>query len=341
MIAVGHEESRLQRVAHRLQRVPVGELAHVAGWVLLLGGGTVLISQIFTVSLQDTLIRATPFVFTGLAVAVPARAGLVNIGGEGQFVAGMVLATGAALHLDDKLTAPVLLPLLAILGCVGGLAWAGIAAVLRFTVNLNEALSTLLLNFVAPLLLGYLVFGPWKDPANYSNLPQTADFKSSARLPVYGLTQLHLGIPIALLTAIVVWIVLDFTRWGFRARVVGGNPEAARRSGFPVVRILFVALVAGGALAGLGGAMELTGIEGRLRPGIGVGFGYIGFLASWLVGHHPLGIVGAALLLASISIAGDSLQIDHNLPSTSVYILMAVVVLAVLGLRGGFRRAEG
>jgi simple sugar transport system permease protein len=341
MIAVGHEESRLQRVAQRLQHVPLSELAQVGGFLLLFGGGFVLISQVFNVTLQDTLIRATPFVFTGLAVAVPARAGLVNIGGEGQFVAGMVFATWGALHFQDKLTAPTLLPLLALLGCVGGLAWAGIAAVLRVFANLNEALSTLLLNFVAPFMLGYLVFGPWKDPANYSNLPQTADFKSSARLPVYGLTQLHLGIPIALATAIVVWIVLDFTRWGFRARVVGGNPEAARRSGIPVVRILFVALLAGGALAGLGGMMELTGIEGRLRPGIGVGYGYIGFLASWLVGHHPLGIVGAALLLGSISMAGDSLQIDHNLPSTSVYILMAVVVLAVLGLRGGFRRAEG
>jgi simple sugar transport system permease protein len=327
--------------ASRIWRVPRAEVLHLAGWALLFGGGFVLISRIFTVSLDDTLIRATPFVFTGLAVAVPARAGLVNIGGEGQFVGGMVLATAGALYLDDKLTAVELLPLLGVLGALGGLLWAGIAAVLRVAVNLNEALSTLLLNFVAPLMLGYLVFGPWKDPATYSNLPQTADFKSSARLPVYGLTQLHLGIPIALVTAVVVWVILDHTRWGFRARVVGGNPEAARRSGIPVRRVVFVALLAGGALAGLGGAIELTGIEGRLRPEIGVGFGYIGFLASWLVGHNPLGIVGAALLLASISIAGDSLQIDHNLPSTSVYILMAVVVLAVLGLRGGMRRSEG
>jgi simple sugar transport system permease protein len=252
----------------------------------------------------------------------------------------MVFAAGAALALDDKLPATVLLPLLGVVGAFGGLAWAGIAAVLKVWLSLNEALSTLLLNFVAPLMLGYLVFGPWKDPANYSNLPQTAEFGDSARLPVYGLTQLHLGIPLALVAAVVVWVMLDFTRWGFRARVLGGNPEAARRSGIAVRRTLFIALVAGGALAGLGGMIELTGIEGRLRPGIGVGFGYIGFLASWLVGHRPLEILPAAVLLASISIAGDSLQIDHNLPSTSVYILMALVVLAVLGLRGGMRRTE-
>ncbi|HEY7177770.1 MAG TPA: ABC transporter permease [Gaiella sp.] len=335
MIATGHEAA-----LHRRHVVDL-ELLHALVLPLLLLVGFVAISQLFDVSLDDTLIRATPFVFTGLAVAVPARAGLVNIGGEGQFVAGMVFAAGAALALDDKLPATVLLPLLGVLGALGGLVWAGIAAVLKVWLSLNEALSTLLLNFVAPLMLGYLVFGPWKDPANYSNLPQTAEFEGSARLPVYGLTQLHLGIPLALLAAVVVWVVLDFTRWGFRARVLGGNPEAARRSGIAVRRTLFIALVAGGALAGLGGMIELTGIEGRLRPGIGVGFGYIGFLASWLVGHRPLEILPAALLLASISIAGDSLQIDHNLPSTSVYILMALVVLAVLGLRGGTRRAEG
>ncbi|HEY1315939.1 MAG TPA: ABC transporter permease [Gaiella sp.] len=335
MIATGHEAS-----VHRRHLADL-ELVQAMALPLLLLVGFAVISRAFDVSLDDTLIRATPFVFTGLAVAVPARAGLVNIGGEGQFVAGMVFAAGAALALDDKLPATVLLPVLGILGALGGLVWAGIAAVLKVTLSLNEALSTLLLNFVAPLMLGYLVFGPWKDPATYSNLPQTAEFEDSARLPVYGLTQLHLGIPLALVAAVVVWVMLDFTRWGFRARVLGGNPEAARRSGIAVRRTLFVALVAGGALAGLGGMIELTGIEGRLRPGIGVGFGYIGFLASWLVGHRPLEILPAALLLASISIAGDSLQIDHNLPSTSVYILMAVVVLAVLGLRGGTRRAEG
>jgi simple sugar transport system permease protein len=335
VIATGHEA-----VLHRRHVVDL-ELLRALVLPLLLLVGFVAISQAFDVSLDDTLIRATPFVFTGLAVAVPARAGLVNIGGEGQFVAGMVFAAGAAIALDDKLPATVLLPLLGVVGAFGGLAWAGIAAVLKVWLSLNEALSTLLLNFVAPLMLGYLVFGPWKDPANYSNLPQTAEFGDSARLPVYGLTQLHLGIPLALVAAVVVWVMLDFTRWGFRARVLGGNPEAARRSGIAVRRTLFIALVAGGALAGLGGMIELTGIEGRLRPGIGVGFGYIGFLASWLVGHRPLEILPAALLLASISIAGDSLQIDHNLPSTSVYILMALVVLAVLGLRGGMRRTEG
>jgi general nucleoside transport system permease protein len=310
-----------------------------AAWALAVAGGLFLVLPGLGVSIEETLIRATPFAFTGLAVAVPARAGLVNIGGEGQFAMGTVSTTAGVLAFGGHLPAALLLPVLAVLGMLGGLLWAAICAGLRVAVNLNEALSTLLLNFVAPLIVAYLVFGPWKDPQSF-NLPLSKEYPDDARLPVYGLTRLHAGILLAVVAAVLVWVILDFTRWGFRARVVGGNPEAARRGGLPVGRIMFLALAAGGALAGLGGMVEATGIEGVLRPGIGVGFGYIGFLASWLVGHRPLAILGSALLLAAISVGGDSLQIDHGLPSTSVYVLMALVLLVALALRGGPRERE-
>jgi simple sugar transport system permease protein len=305
-----------------------------AGWGLFVLIALVFLLPAFDVSLEDSVIRATPFVFTGLAVAVPARAGLVSIGGEGQFAFAMVPVTGVVLIAGDSLPSVVLLPLLGLVGLLGGMAWAGIAATLRILVNLNEALSTLLLNFVPPLILAYLVFGPWRDKGAF-NLPNSKQFPDAARLPTFGLTtQLHYGIIAAVVAAVGVWVVLDLTRWGFGARVVGGNPEAARRAGLPVNRIMFVALIVGGGLAGLGGMIELTGIEGVLRPNIGVGFGYIGFLASWLVGHRPLEILGSAFLLGSISVAGDSLQINADLPSTSVYVLMAVVLLVVLAIRG-------
>lgn len=310
-------------------------LVRTGVWAVLVLVAVLILMPLFDVSLEDTLVRATPFVFTGLAVAVPARAGLVNIGGEGQFSLAMVGVTGVLLLVGQSLPAPLLLPLLAIVGVLGGMLWAGIAAGLRVAANLNEALSTLLLNFVAPLILAYFVYGPWRDKSSF-NLPLSKPLPDSARLPTYGATQLHLGIVIAVVAAIIVWVVLDSTRWGFGARVVGGNPEAARRAGLPVNRIVFVALVTGGALAGLGGMVELTGVEGVLRPGIGVGFGYIGFLASWMVGHRPLEILGSGFLLGAISIAGDSLQINANLPSTSVYVLMAIVLLVTLAVRGLF-----
>jgi ABC-type uncharacterized transport system permease subunit len=310
-----------------------------AAWLLAMALGLLLLLPVLGVSIEETLLRATPFVFTGLAVAVPARAGLVNIGGEGQFTMGTVFTTAGVLALGGRLPGAVLLPILALAGMLGGMVWAGICAGLRVAVNLNEALSTLLLNFVAPLVLAYFVFGPWKDPQSF-NLPLSEQYPDAARLPRYGLTRMHAGILVAVAVAIVVWVILDFTRWGFRARVVGGNPEAARRGGVPVGRMMLISLAAGGGLAGLGGMIEATGIEGVLRPGIGVGFGYIGFLASWLVGHRPLAILGSALLLAAISVGGDSLQIDRGLPSTSVYVLMAIVLLVALAIRGGPRERE-
>ncbi|MEA2324476.1 MAG: ral nucleoside transport system permease protein [Solirubrobacteraceae bacterium] len=321
----------LRPTAKRWTRHPA--LARALGWGVFVVVAITILFPTFDVSLQDCLIRATPFVFCGLAVAVPARAGLVNIGGEGQFAFAMVVVTAAVLLVGDTLGAAVLIPLLVVAGLFGGMLWSGIAALLRVTVKLNEALCTLLLNFVAPLVLAYFVFGPWRDRSSF-NLPVSKVFPDAARLPTYGVTQLHLGIVFAIAAAIAVWVVLDLTRWGFRARVVGGNPEAARRAGLPVNRIAFAALVAGGALAGLGGMVEVTGVEGVLRPNIGVGFGYIGFLASWLVGHRPLDLLGSSFLLGSISVAGDSLQINAGLPSTSVYVLMAVVLLLVLSIRG-------
>jgi general nucleoside transport system permease protein len=308
-------------------------LVRAVSWGIFAAVAILVLFPTFDVSLEDCLVRATPFVFCGLAVAVPARAGLVNIGGEGQFAFAMVVVTAAVLALGDSLPSPVMIPLLVVVGALGGMAWAGIAAVLRVTVRLNEALCTLLLNFVAPLILAYFVFGPWRDKSSF-NLPVSKVFPDAARLPTYGLTQLHLGIVFALVALVIVWVVLDLTRWGFGARVVGGNPEAARRAGLPVNRIVLVALVVGGGLAGVGGMVELTGVEGVLRPNIGVGFGYIGFLASWLVGHRPLDLLGSSFLLASISVAGDSLQINAGLPSTSVYVLMAAVLLVVLSVRG-------
>jgi ABC-type uncharacterized transport system permease subunit len=291
------------------------------------------------VSVENVLIRATPFVLTGLAVAVPARAGLVNIGGEGQLMLGMVLVTAGALLLDDDLPAVVLLPLLGALGMLGGALWASLPAALRLLVNANESLATLLLNFVAPSIVAYLVNGPWKDPHGF-NVPLTRELAPSARLPILGNSNLHLGIALAAGAAILAWLVLERTRAGFRLGVVGSNIEAARRAGIPVRRNLLAAMLAGGGLGGLAGMVEVTGVEGVLRSGIAIGYGYIGFLASWLVGHHPLSIIVAGFVLGAISVGGDSLQIDAGLPSTSVYTLMAIVLIVALFVRGRLLSSE-
>jgi ABC-type uncharacterized transport system permease subunit len=279
----------------------------------------------------EIFIRATPIMLAGLAVAIPARAGLINVGGEGQLIVGGVAAAGVALNTPG-MSAGAVIVLMILAAAVAGAVWAGIAALLRMWVNINEAVTTLLLNYVAIDLLGFLIYDPWKDAAG-SGQPTTPILGVAVRLPVIGTSRVHTGIFLAVGAAVVAWFVLRKTSWGFRLRVTGGNPEAARRSGMRVGMLLLSAMLVGGALAGLGGFAQYAGTEFKLRPGFCATYGYLGFLASWLAGHRPIAVAGSALLLSAIAIGGDSLQIDSGLPAASVNILLALVLLAVFGLR--------
>jgi ABC-type uncharacterized transport system permease subunit len=297
-----------------------------------------------TRSMGEVLIRATPIILAALAVAVPARAGLVNVGGEGQLVIGGVAAAGVSLLVDGRLPGVVTLLLMVVAAMAGGALWAGIAGLLRLWVNINEAVTTLLLNYIAIDVMLFLIYDRWKDPAG-SGQPATPAIPVAERLPIIGTSRVHVGIIVALVLTVVVWFVLRRTSWGFRLRVTGGNPEAARRAGLRVGALLLSAMVVGGALAGLGGLTQLAGTELKLRPGFLFMYGYLGFLASWLANHKPIGAAAGALLLSVIAIGGDSLQIDANLPAASVNILIACVLLAMFGLRrhggSGVRKRKG
>jgi len=281
-------------------------------------------------SLQQILVKATPFALGALAVVVPARAGLVNVGGEGQVLIGAVGAAGTALLLDENAPGIVVLLAMLVAGAAAGAIWAGLAALLRLTVKVNEAISTLLLNYVALDLLLFLIYQPWKDP-NGSGQPATRPLAEGARIPVFTGTAVHVGLVIALVSAVIVWLVLQRTSWGFRLSVVGGNPEAARRAGMPVARLLLTAMLLGGALAGIAGMVHFAGVEYKLRPGLTTNIGYIGFLASWLARHRPVAVLLASLAFAAITVAGDSMQIDSGLPAATVNILTGLVLVAVLG----------
>jgi ABC-type uncharacterized transport system permease subunit len=279
---------------------------------------------------SEILVKLIPFALCAAATAIPARVGLINVGGEGQFYIGAWAATGAVLFSGAP--GPLLLPLALIAGMAGGAAWAGIAALLRVRANLNEALSTLLLNYVAVLFVNYFVYGPWRDTANF-NWPYSAAFPEEATLPIVFGTRVSAAIVFVPVVLIAMFLLLRYTRIGFDMRAVGGNVLAAQRAGIPVRRYLFWSLVAGGAIAGLAGMAEVCGVQGRLRPGISVQYGFIGFLASWLGGHRPLGILVAGLLFGAISVGGDALQIGANLPGSTVNILMALILFAVLAGR--------
>ncbi|HEY3605299.1 MAG TPA: ABC transporter permease [Sporichthyaceae bacterium] len=290
-------------------------------------------------SIQQILIKATPFGLAALAVVVPARAGLVNVGGEGQVLVGAIAAAGVGLACDQRVHGIPVMILMFLAAAAAGAAWAGIAALLRQVVKVNEAISTLLLNYVALDLLLYLIYQPWKDPHG-SGQPATRPLAHRARLPVYAHSVVNIGLTIAVIAAVVVWLLLNKTSWGFRLAVVGGNPEAARRAGMPVGALVCSAMLVGGALAGIAGMVHFSGVEYELRPGLTTNIGYIGFLASWLARHRPVPVLLASLTFAAITVAGDSFQIDSGLPSATVNILTGLILVAVLGWTGSPRKAR-
>jgi len=307
------------------------------GVVLLLFGKDPLraYSDIFRQTLgsrygwSEVLVKLIPLLLCALAVLLPARLGLVNVGGEGQIYMGAWLATWGALSLGD-LPRPLALTAVLVLGFIGGGLWAAIPAYLRARGWLNEVISTLLLNYVAIQFVNYFIYGAWRDPES-ANFPQTIRFADAFLLPQFGGTRVHLVLPLGLLAAVLIFFLLRYTRWGYAMRAIGGNPEAALRHGFPIARYLILSMIIAGGLAGLAGVGEVMAIQGRLRPAFSPGYGYVGFLISWLAGHSPFAAIGMAFLLAVIALGGDTLQITQNVPFSTVNILMALILFIVLG----------
>ncbi len=283
--------------------------------------------------LQQIAVEAAPLLLAALAVVGPARAGRVNVGGQGQLLLGAAAAAGVALAVDQSLPGGLTVALMALAAMLAGAAWAGIAAVMRVVVGVNEAVTTLLLNYVALYLVLALILGPWRDPGALGQ-STSRELADPAKLPYLVGTQINVGMVLALLAAVAIWYVAGRTRAGFTLNVVGGNPEAARRAGIPVPLVLLLALLVGGALAGLAGFTLFAGSEYKLRTTFGATVGYVGFLASWLARHRPLRVVVAAAVLAAIAVSGNSLQIASNLPAATVNILMGLVLIAVLGWAG-------
>jgi len=289
-------------------------------------------------SVEQIFIQMSPLVLGALAVAVPARAGLTNVGGEGQIIIGAVAACGTFLLVGESIGGPVLVLLMLVASAIAGAAWAGLAALLRLLAGVNEAISTLLLNFVALDVLLFLIYQPWRESP--TGQPTTKELVDSAKLPVLAGTSVHVGIVLAVVLVVVVHLVLNHTRWGFRVSVAGGNSEAARRSGMKVPLLLCSALMIGGALAGLAGMIHFAGVEYKLRPGFGSQLGYTSFLACWLARHRPFPILLAAFTFAALSVGSDSLQLDSGVPAASINVLTALILLAVLGFTAPRKKAS-
>jgi ABC-type uncharacterized transport system permease subunit len=280
---------------------------------------------------SELLVRTVPLLLTATAVALPARIGLINVGGEGQLLMGAVFATGGAMAFSDQ-PSWVLLPLISLLGFAGGGLWALLPALLRASKLVNETIVTLLLNYVAPLIVSFLIFGPWRS-AESAAYPESPALSEAARLPAFYHTRIHAGLLYGLACLALYWFFVTRTRWGLEMRAIGGNPEAARRLGIPVFKYTVAVMVLAGGIAGLAGMSELSAVQGRLVMGLSPGYGFAGFLVAWLAGTSAMGIAFTSLLFAIIASTGDILQLTQGLPYAVINILMALILFIVLAER--------
>lgn len=290
-------------------------------------------------TLQQTLVRSVPIVLAALACAVPARAGLVNVGGEGQIMIGAVAAIGTGLALGTNVGGPLAWVLIVLAAGVAAGVWSGICGWLRVWLNTSESVTTLFFNFIATDVMLYAIYELWRQKGG-SDIPQSRPLTSDQMLPMVPGTQLNVSVPIMVAAVVVVWILLRHTGWGFSLRVAGGNSQAAYRGGLPVRSLLLSSMVVGGALAGLGGALNVMSVEGSLRPGMTAAFGYVAFLANFLGGSKPFAVLGAAFLFSAIANSGNGLQLVQGLPGSVVNVLLGFIVMTLLIISGRRKGAQ-
>ncbi|MGA9397545.1 MAG: ABC transporter permease [Anaerolineaceae bacterium] len=304
------------------------------GLILLITGKDPILSykDIFTSTLgsaygfSEVVVAMTPILLTGLAVALPSRVMLINVGAEGQLYIGAAFATWGALTFQT-LPAWLLIPMMMFLGMLGGAVWAFIPAYLKSIGLVNETITSLLLNSVAPKIIGFLVFGFWHSAVDTN---KTARFVSAARLPTFFDTRINLGLVIGLVLLVTFWLIMKYSRWGLEMRAIGGNPQASRRNGIPLKAYIIIVFCLGGALAGLAGMVQASGYYGLLLTNFSIGWGFMGFLISWLVGGDPFGILIMSFIISVILSGGNLLQITRGVPYSIINILLALTLFVVL-----------
>jgi ABC-type uncharacterized transport system permease subunit len=280
-------------------------------------------------ALGELMVKATPLLIIALGLAVCFRSNVWNIGAEGQFVMGAVAAGGVAL-LADKTTGPWIVPVILLAGVLGGMAWGGITAFLRDRFNANEILVSLMLVYVADMVLSYMVFGPWKDPNGY-NFPQTKTFEAVTQIPrlMQG-SRVNIGIVLALTGVAALWLYLFRTYAGFAQEVSGLAPPAARYAGFSSRRALWVALLISGGAAGLAGALEVAGPIGQLTPYVPAGYGFAAIIVAFVGRLHPVGVVFSALLMSMFYIGGELAQSRLGLPKSITGVFQGLLLFNLL-----------
>jgi len=280
-------------------------------------------------ALGELVVKATPLLVIALGLAVCFRSNVWNIGAEGQYIIGAIAASGVAL-LAEKTTGGWIVVPIVLAGIAGGMVWAGLTAFLRDKFNANEILVSLMLVYVAVQVLGYLVYGPWKDPLGY-NFPQTKTFEAATRIPrLFQGSRMSIGVLLALVGVAGVWIFLFRTRAGFAQQVGGLAPAAARYAGFSSRKALWTALLVSGGMAGLAGALEVAGPIGQLTPYVPAGYGFAAIIVAYVGRLHPVGMLFSALLMSMFYIGGELAQSRLGLPKSLTGVFQGLLLFSLL-----------
>ncbi len=277
---------------------------------------------------METLVKAIPLMLTGLGVSFAFRLKFWNIGAEGQLTLGGVATALVMLFMNRWIPQPLLLPAAVLAGCAAGALWAGVPALLKTSLKVDETLVTLMLNYVAILISEYLYYGPWRDPKGYG-FPGSAPFPEYAWLPRI-LGRAHVGLYFALALAAILWIVLKRTKWGFELGIIGASPRAARYQGIAVERNIVFALLLSGALSGMAGSFEVSAISHRLQQGLSVGYGYTAIIVAWMAQLNPVAVIFVSTLMAGLLTGGDQVQMMMKLPAAMGLVMQGMILFPLL-----------
>jgi ABC-type uncharacterized transport system permease subunit len=330
------QPSALMSVASPLMALVITVLLGIALFVLL-GKDPVRGLQVFFVEpvkgaygLSELAMKAVPLALIALGLALCFRSNVWNIGAEGQFILGALAGGWVAMQAGPQ-TGRWIVGAILFAGVLGGAAWAAITALLRDRFNASEILVSLMLVYVAEMLLSYLVYGPWKDPAGF-NFPQSITFAAATKVPRLfdGSYRVNIGLVIALVAVAAFWVYLFRTYAGFALQVGGLAPAAARYAGFSSRRALWTALLSSGGMAGLAGALEVAGPLGQLTPYVPVGYGFAAIIVAFVGRLHPVGIVLSAVLMSLFYIGGELAQSRMGLPKSITGVFQGLLLFTLL-----------
>lgn len=278
--------------------------------------------------LSETAVKAIPLALCGLGISVAFRMQLWNIGAEGQFYLGAFAASWLPLTFPGT-PAWIMLPAMVVLGMAGGALWGFIPGFLRANWRVNEIITSLMLNYIGILLVNHFVYGPWRDPKGL-NFPLSAPFPDAALLPTLGGSRVHIGLFFVVILAVLLTVAFQRSRWGYETKVIGASEQAARYAGMNIKRNIYLAMLLSGAISGLAGMAEVSGIVGRLQPNLSPGYGYTAIIIAWLAKLHPAAIILVAILFGVLQVGGYLVQ-TLGVPASVAAMLQGAILFFVVG----------